>query len=437
MARLSLPVVVVQVGIMLMGVVDTIMVGRVSAEALAAVAIGNLYFFVLSIFGMGVLLALDPIVSQAVGANDRVAIARALQRGLLLTVLLSVVIGAGLLGAGPLLRLAHQPPEVVPDAAAYARVCIPGLPAFLAFGVFRQTLQALRHMRPIVITIIAANLANAAFNWAFIFGHLGVPPMGAVGSAWASTLSRWLAVIAIVVTAWPWLRAYLRPLRADALAHRPLGRMLVLGLPIGLQQQLEAGAFGVIGLLMGSFGTVEVAAHQVALNLAALTFMVPLAVGAAAAVMVGHAIGAGNALAARRAAVSALLCGAGFMCLSALVFVLFPGVLARLYTTDAAVLAFAAALIPIAGVFQIADGLQAVAAGVLRGAGDTRAPLVIILLGFWLVGTPVSLLLAFRTSAGPVGLWWGLVAGLGAVALLLVLRVGRRLGGELRRMEMG
>jgi MATE family multidrug resistance protein len=179
---------------------------------------------------------------------------------------------------------------------------------------------------------------------------------------------------------------------------------------------------------------VEVAAHQVAINLASLTFMVPLAVGAAAAVTVGHAVGAGDLRAARRAAVAAMLCGTGFMCGSALLFLAVPGALARLYTTDAAVVALAAALIPIAGVFQVADGLQAVAAGVLRGAADTRMPLVLNLLGFWLLGMPVSLYLAFRTDAGPRGLWWGLVVGLGAVALLLLARMRRRFGGTLRRV---
>lgn len=434
LVRLALPVVLVQVGLMLMGVADTMMVGRVSAEALAAVALGNLYFFTLSVFGIGVLLALDPIVSQAVGAGEHHAIARALQRGLVMAALLTVPVSLALLSAGPVLAALRQPAGVVPLAAGYARACIPGVLPFLAFAVFRQTLQAQRHVRPIVVTILGANVANVVLNWAFIFGHLGVPPMGAVGSAWASTLSRWLMALGLLAVAWRWLGPAVRDLRREALAPRPLGRMLLLGAPIGVQQFLEAGAFGFIALLMGLFGTVQVAGHHVALNLAALTFMVPLAVGAASAVTVGHAIGAGDAGAARRHAVGALLVGAGFMSVSMVVFRLVPDALARIYTNDPAVLALAATLIPIAGVFQVADGLQAVAAGVLRGAGDTRAPLVLNLLGFWLVGTPISLYLGFRTPAGAVGLWWGLVAGLGAVALLLLLRMRRRFGGELRRV---
>jgi MATE family multidrug resistance protein len=432
--RLAVPVIVVQVGLMLMGVVDTIMVGRVSAAALASVALGNLYFFVLTVFGIGVLLALDPVVSQAVGAGDREGVARALQRGLVIAAMVTVVVSLALLGAGPLLTAARQPAEVVPDAAAYARACIPGVLPFFVFVVCRQTLQALRHMRPIVVSIVVSNLANVLLNWVFIYGHAGVPPMGAVGSGWASTVSRWVGALVLLAAAWRYLRTLLLPARPGVLARGPLWRMLRLGLPVGVQQQLEAAAFGVIGLLMGLFGTVEVAAHQVAINLASLTFMVPLAVGAAAAVTVGHAVGRGDGAAARRAAVAALLCGTGFMCLSAASFLLVPGALARLYTTDAAVVALAGALIPIAGVFQVADGLQAVSAGVLRGAGDTRAPLVLNLLGFWLLGTPVCLYLAFRTSAGPRGLWWGLVVGLAAVAVLLLARMRGRLRGTPRRV---
>ncbi|HEX5580897.1 MAG TPA: MATE family efflux transporter [Gemmatimonadaceae bacterium] len=434
MGRLALPVVVVQVGIMLLGVVDTVMVGRVGARVLAAVAVGNLYFFVCSIFGLGVLLALDPVVAQAVGAGDRPAIGRALQRGFVVALLMSVVVGLALLGAGPVLRAARQPAEILADARAYALASIPGLPAFFAFVVFRQTMQAMRHMKPIVVTIVAMNLANVFLNWVFIYGNLGAPPLGAIGSAWASTASRWFGAIAILVASLPYLREHLVPFRREAFAPAPLGRMLRLGVPIGLQQMLESGAFGAIGLLMGVFGTVEVASHQVAINLASLTFMVPLAVGAAASVMVGHAVGAGDARAAQRAALAAFLIGVGFMCLSAGVFLTVPEQLARLYTSDAAVLALASTLIPIAGIFQLADGVQAVAAGVLRGAGDTRAPLVFILLGFWLLGTPVSLYLAFRTPAGPVGLWWGLVIGLGAVAIGLSIRTRRKLRGELRRV---
>ena len=207
-----------------------------------------------------------------------------------------------------------------------------------------------------------------------------------------------------------------------------------LGAPIGIQLQLELGAFGVIALLMGTLGTVAMAAHQVAINLASLTFMVPLGVSAAAAVRVGHAVGREDGPGARRAAAAAVLCGVGFMALTALLFIGFPHALASIYTLDREVVVLAAALIPIAGVFQVFDGLQVVSAGILRGIGDTRIPMLINVLGFWLFGMPVSIGLGFGVGLGPEGLWWGFVVALAALASLLLLRVGRRLSRPVARI---
>jgi MATE family multidrug resistance protein len=308
------------------------------------------------------------------------------------------------------------------------------VPAFFAFIVLRQTLQALGRLAPIVVTVVAANAVNVALNWVLIYGNLGSPAYGAVGSAWASSASRWAMAAALLALGWRELRGYVVPLRREALAPRPVARMFRLGLPIGAQYVLEFGAFAAIALLMGWLGTTQMAAHEVAINLASLTFMVPFGVASAAAVLVGHAVGRGDAPSARRAAGAALWCGVGFMTLSAALFRLAPEWLARLYTGDVTVVAVAATLIPIAGVFQVFDGLQAVSGGILRGVGDTRSPLVVNVLGFWLIGMPVSLWLAFRRGGGPVGLWWGLVVGLAAVGTILVLRVAVRLSRALPRV---
>jgi MATE family multidrug resistance protein len=230
------------------------------------------------------------------------------------------------------------------------------------------------------------------------------------------------------------LRHRLKPWRAESGSIAPLMRMLRLGIPIGVQYLLEYGAFAAAALLMGVLGTTQMAAHQIAINLASFTFMVPLGVSTATAVMVGHAIGAGDEAQARRSAVAGIMSGTAFMVLSALAFRLFPVALARVYTGDATVVALAATLIPIAGVFQVFDGVQAVAAGVLRGIGDTHAPAIINVVGFWLIGLPVSWWLAFREGGGAVGLWWGIVVGLAAVALILLGRVRVRLGRTMRRI---
>ena len=421
--RLALPVVLVQVGMMFMGVIDTVMVGHVSASVLAAVALGNLYFFNAIVLSQGTLMALDPIIAQAVGARDEEGVRRGLQRGLLLAAALSIVTALLLLPAHGLLVLTRQQAEIIPDTTAYVHLSIPGVLPFLVFVVCRQTLQALHRVAPIVWAIVGANLTNAGLNWVFVYGHLGSPALGAAGSAIATLVSRWLMTIALLVLAWRTLRAYLVPVRRESFHTAPLARVLALGVPVGLQQLLESGAFGAIGLMMGILGTKEMAAHQIAITLAALTFMVPLGVASAAAVRVGRAVGAHDAERAKQAARAAFLCGMGFMSLTALIFLTAPRALASIFTGDAAVIAIAGLLIPVAGVFQIFDGAQAVGAGVLRGLGDTRAPLIGMIAGYWLIGLPVSLVLGFRTPLRAAGLWWGFVASLSIVALFLAWRI--------------
>ena len=432
--RLAIPIVLIQVGMMLLGVVDTIMVGHVSPTALAAVALGNLYTFGLSIFGLGVLLSLDPIVAQALGAKDHVAVSRGLQRGLILSVVLTVPTSLVLLTVDPVLTLVRQPAEVIPYAAGYVYRVLPGVWPFFAFVVFRQTLQAHHRTTPIMATIVVTNVINVALNYAWIFGHFGFPAMGVLGSAWATMVSRWLMAGMLLVLGWRYLHPYLRRLAPQVFDVAAIGRMLRIGTPIGTQMILEWGAFGTVALLMGWLGTVQVAAHQVAINLASLTFMVPLGVSSAAAVVVGHAVGREDPDGVRRSSFTALMVGAGFMALTAIIFVSIPGFLAGLYTTDPGVLSLAVVLLPIAGVFQVFDGIQVVSIGLLRGLGDTRVPMLTSILGFWCLGMPVSLWLAFGRDMGAVGLWWGLVVGLAAVAVFLVIRIKHREEYDLARI---
>ena len=421
--RLAVPVVFVQLGFMTMGVVDTLMVGRLSATALAAVALGNLYFFNVAIFSQGTLMALDPLVAQAIGANEKDAVSRAIQRGLLIAIMLSVLTALLLAPAAPMLRLLRQPAEIIPDAAAYARISIAGAIPYLAFVVLRQSLQAMHRVAPIVWTMIVANVTNAGLNWVFVYGHLGSPALGVAGSAIATAISRWLMTALLLMLAWRELRPALIPMRSDSWQWQPIARMLGIGLPIGAQQGLEVSAFGAIGLLMGVIGTVAMAAHQIAITLASLTFMVPLGVATAGAVRVGHAIGAGDEARARAAVRAAYICGVGFMTLTAAAFLSMPHLLSRMFTRDIEVATLASLLLPIAGVFQVFDGAQAVGAGVLRGAGDTTAPLYVMLASYWIVGVPVSAYLGFRTNLGAAGLWWGFVVSLAAVAIVLLLRI--------------
>ena len=434
--RLALPVATVQVGFILMGAVDTVMVGHVSPRDLASVALGNLYFFMTTSFGLGTLFALDPLVSQAFGAGDRAGIARAFQRGFVIAVGLTVFSSLFLTPGRPLLTFLRQPADVIPVAADYALVSIPGVLPFFCFVVLRQGLQSMGRVGPIVVVILLANAANVFFNWVLIFGNLGAPAMGAVGSGWATTLSRWFMLLTLVVVAWPRLRPYVRPLRSDALDIEPLLRMCRLGIPIGIQFFLEFAVFGAIGILMGMLGTIPMASHQVAINLASVTFMMAVGISQATTVLVGQAVGAGHTELARRSAGAGLVITGTVMAFTGAVFMTIPGFLARLYTPDLEVWGLAATLIPVAGIFQIFDGLQAVGSGVLRGVGDTLAPMLVNLVGFWLIGLPISLYLAFPGGLGPLGLWWGMASGLAAVALFLLIRVRIRFGRDLTRIAL-
>jgi len=446
--RLAVPVVLAHLGMMLMGVVDVMMLGRFSERALAAGALGNSIFIALLMLPMGILMALDPLVAQAFGAGDHPRVARCLRQGLVMAVLLSVPLSAAMWPLdGPLAWLGQRP-EIVGPSAGYLRALVPGNVAYLLFITLRHGLQAMNAVRPAVIAMVFANLVNVVANYALIFGNFGFPALGVVGSAAATSLARWTLFLALAAVSWPTLKRSLRPAapiaRGDAcVAHerfpavepRILRRMLHLGFPIGMQLSIEIWFFVTVALLMGNLGTRELAAHQVALSLAAFSFMVPLGIGGAAATRVGNAIGRGGLPDARRAAGVCLGLGAAVMTVSGAAFWLFPHFLARLFTDEAGVIEVAVVLIPIAALFQIFDGLQVVAFGALRGAGDTRFPAALALIGFWLLGLPLGMLLAFRADFGPPGLWWGFTIGLGAVAVLLIWRILVRFSRPLAALE--
>jgi MATE family multidrug resistance protein len=325
---------------------------------------------------------------------------------------------------------------VVPIAVGFALASLPGILPFYLFVVLRQGLQAMGRVAPIIAAVVLGNLVNVFLNWVLIYGNLGAPALGATGTGLASSIARLLMTVGLLAVAWPVLKEHLRPLRREALRSAPLIRLLRLGGPIGFQFQLEYGAFAAVGVCMGLIGTVAMASHQVALNLASLTFMVPLGIAQASSVLVGRAVGRGDPAGARRAAGAGLVAGAGFMTITAVMFLTIPKVLARIYSPDPDVVVLAALLLPVAGLFQVFDGLQVVSTAVLRGIGDTRTPMLLHVAGFWLVGLPVGLVFGFTLGGGPIGLWWGLAAGLGVMAILLLARVVRRFAGDLSRLSI-
>ena len=436
MLRLAAPIVAVNVGMMFMGVVDSVMLGRVSGAALAAGVLGNFTFYLCASFGLGFLLAIDPVVAQAIGAGDAREAALGVQRGVVLAIATSIVMAILLWPAPQLLTLLGQPADVAPDAGAFVRWSIPGVFPFFLFALSRQALQAHGSVAPVLWAAVVGNVVNVLANLVLVFGMFGVPALGVVGSAISTTIARWVMFGAILLFARQRLRRLVRPWFPEALAWAPLRGLAALGAPIGLQFFAEVNAFGLVTIMMGWVGTNALAGHEIALNLASLTFMVPLGVAAAGTVMVGRAIGRGDPAAARRDAVAALVVGIGFMSITAVAFLVVPGLFARGYTTDGGVITVAVALIPIAGIFQVFDGMQVCATGVLRGAGDTRVPMAIHMASFWLVGLPLGSWLCFGLDGGPAALWWGLTAGLAAAGLFQLARVRSRFGGPLERLRL-
>lgn len=437
LGRLAAPVVAVQVGMMLMGTVDIMMLGRVSDQAIAAGALGNSITWGVMWFAVGILMSIDPLVSQSFGAGEHDAIKSHFSRAVVLAVLLSLPIAVILWWIGRLLPLAGHDRELAATTVVYLRGTVWGIPGFFLFVVQRQTLQAMSLIRPALFAIVVANVFNLIANYALVFGHFGLPAFGVRGSAWATSGSRWVMCLALLLAAAPVLRRYWDGWTTRLLRLRLYAQAFRIGLPIAVQVSLEIWVFSTVAVLMGSFGTAEVAGHQVALNLAAMTFMIPLGIAGAAATRVGNAIGRRDPEGARRSAVVSLVLGGSVMSLSALVLFSVPELLSRLYTSEVAVIAVANLLIPIAALFQVGDGLQVVAAGILRGAADTRFAAVNAFVGFWLVALPTGVFLAYGRGLGPVGLWLGLTVGLTVVALVLVLRVRHRLwsGGTVLSLD--
>lgn len=422
MAALGVPVAATQLSTMLLGFVDTVMVGRVSVEAIGAVALANVWVFGTLMFANGMLMGIDPIVAQSHGAGDGARAGRALQTGLVLAVLLSIPLGLLWLGTESFLLAVGQDPALARMAGDYTRVQIPGIPFFLAYAALRQYLQGREHMRAAMWVILAANLFNVLFNWMFIFGHLGVPPLGVVGAGIATSLTRIVTFVGLVLFirafalhegAWvPWSRA--------SFESRRIARVAAIGLPVALQVCFEMWAFGAAALLAGRLGATPLAAHTIVLNMAALAFMVPLGIAQGAATRVGNLIGAGQPDSAQRAAWVSIGMGASVMAVSAALFIVFRNLLPRIYTDDAAVIAAGAAILPIAAAFQIFDGTQAVGCGVLRGMGRTRPAMIFNLVSYWILALPIGAWLGLSRGHGLAGIWIGLALGLGVVATLLV-----------------
>jgi MATE family multidrug resistance protein len=436
--RLAGPVVAAQLAHISMSFVDTVMVGRLGPDALAGVALGHTAFFFLVVMGMGAVRAVGPMVSQAVGAHEPDVAARSVRQGLWLALGLSVPAMLLLSGLEPLLRWTGQSDVATEGAMAYLRAVRWGVFPFLGFAALRSFVEGLSRPLPVTIISLVGVGVNIAANEVLMFGHFGFPALGLAGTGWASTIvfSCLFGALALLVHRMPPFAGHRVFAHIRTPDPRYLKELLRIGVPMGTSRGIESSLFMVTTVLVGTLSTTALAAHQVAIQCAAFTFMVPLGIGMAGSVRVGQAAGAGDGSGARRAGGVAMGVAGAFMGLTAVCFLLFPRPIVGLYLDLAApenamVVRLAVQLLGIAAVFQVVDGLQVVAHGALQGLKDTRVPMVIAVITYWGVGLTTGYLWGVRGGGGPEGLWWGLVLGLAAAAVLLVGRFLRQVG----RME--
>lgn len=435
--RLAIPLVLAELGWMSMALVDTMMVGRLpnSALAIAAVSLGGILVHVLAFFGGGLLIGLDTLVSQAFGAGLREDCHRSLIHGIYLSFALAPLLMAPVWFFGPLLRMANIPPDIISLAVPYSKALAWGtLPLLLYFAV-RRCMQAMNMVRPIAFALVTANIINALGNWILIYGKLGAPAMGAVGSGWSTAWARiYLAAVLVGYLLW-YDRKYrtdlLRtPIQPDLMRIR---RLIALGFPVAMQITLEIGVFALVTALIGRLGAVALASHQIALNTISFTYMVPLGISSAAAVRVGQAIGRKDPQGAENAGGSAIFFGAAFMTLAGITLLLIPRWIARIYTPNELVIRNATLLLAVCAAFQLFDGIQTVATGALRGAGDTRTPMFCHFTAYWIIGLPLGAWLCFVRGLGAAGLWAGLSLALILIGIVLLFAWGR----TVRRLILG
>jgi multidrug resistance protein, MATE family len=429
MLKLAGPVVLAEVGWVTMGLVDTVIVGPLGPEAIGAVGIGSILFLALAIFGMGLLLGLETLVSHAYGAGRLDECHRWLLHGVTLSLLATPPLTAVAVALVLLLPSWGLQPAVLSLTIPYVRVITWSLLPLLLYASFRRYLQALGIVVPITVALVTANVINAVAAWALVYGHFGLPVMGTTGSAVATLVSRIYLAAALLVSVISYDRRH--HISLFSVTWRPkrksLLRLLRLGLPAATQVTLELGVFAAASALAGRLDSVSLASHQIALNLASLTFMVPLGVASAGAVRVGHAVGRRDAAGAALAGRAALLIGAAFMAAAALAFVLVPRPLIGMFTSSDAVFALGRRLLVVAAMFQLFDGLQGVSTGLLRGLGDTRTPMIGNLAGHWLLGLPIGYTLCFWWGWGVIGLWAGLCTGLIVIGIALAITWHRRM----------
>ena len=430
--KLALPLIAGQLSSIGMNAVDVVLAGHYNAHTLAAVAVGANVWLLALVAAIGVMMALPPSVAHLDGAGARGGIGPLFRQALILAATLGVLLWFGVRHAGPLLRVLGVDPELLPDVQAFLHALSWGAPAVCFYYSLRGLSEGMSWTRPTMFFGFTGLCALIPLGWIFIYGRLGLPPRGAQGSGIANAIVLWLQVVAFAM--YVKLSPRYRPLHLFARFEKPDPRaifgLLHIGVPMGVTLLMEAGMFSIAALLISRLGTIAVAAHQIAINVASITFMVPLGLALAITVRVGNAAGRNDPHGVRYAGLGGISLTLATQCVASGLMLGIPHLIARLYTDVSLVLTLAAQLLMLAGAFQFADGIQVASNGALRGLKDTRMPMLITVLAYWGIGMPVGYLLAFHAGWRTPGMWIGLSAGLYAAAILLLARFARLAGRE-------
>lgn len=421
---LAYPVCLSQLGHIMVGVVDTAMAGYVGTEAQAAVALANSIFTLILVFAIGFSFGITPPVAAADGNKDQQQITLLLSNGLLINLLLGILLFAFLSISSPLLHYLNQPESVVEMAIPFFNILMLSLIPITMFATLKQFTEGLSYTKMAMIISIGSNLLNILLNYVFIFGKAGIEPMGIMGSCWATFISRTLMAIGMLIYLFrsKHFRAYREGFSIRNISVELIKKITGIGIPSGFQFLFEVGAFSFAAIMVGWLGTKQLAAHQIALSLASITYMIASGVGAAATVRVGNYYGKKNKDNLRTAGLSALIMVMVFMTISAITFVSAREWLPSFFSNNAEVKAMASSLLIIAALFQLSDGIQVVGLGALRGIEDVRVPTYITLISYWVIALPGAYLMGFTFELGIKGIWYGLMIGLSVAAILLFTR---------------
>lgn len=421
---LAAPLIIAQLLQVGMGFIDTVMAGRIGARDLAAVGLGAALWMLVLLACIGATMAIAPLIAYIKGAQKEASIAGEFHQGVWVAIIVGLFAAPLTYHIAILIPLMGVDTEIASLATQYLQTLAWGMPGLCLYLAPRYLNEGLSNTKPVMLIQFLLLPLNILGNYVFMYGNFGMPAMGAVGAAVSTAIVLWAG--AIMMFAYIALTPRYRSLNLlrnfSGPNPREIGRILKLGLPIAISIIMESSLFSGIALLMGSFGKIEMAAHQIAINYASMMFMMPLGLSQAITIRVGHAAGSGNFLLARRRGWTGIIMAGGIMVLSASFLLLFPDLIVSFYTSDTEVSAMVLTLLFAAALFQFSDGLQVSASGSLRGLKDTTIPMVITIISYWILGFPAAWLLGIHFNLGPIGLWSGLVIGLTCAAILLNIR---------------